>query len=120
MAISTMKILTHYVTQKIYSDYNQRRWVEYNDYFSVRSPNGDRIPPKWHGWLSHQYDDIPAPDNDNFHDPFFERKHDWSPSMSRFKMYTPRHSIIHARNIDFHRYRVGRYAKEWEPKTKRE
>ena len=109
-----------YVREKIYSDYHQRRWVEYNDYFSVRSPNGDRVPPKWHGWLSHQYDDIPAPDSDNFHDPFFERNHDWSPSLSKFKMYTPRHSIIHNRNIDFHKYRVGRYAKEWEPKTKRE
>jgi NADH:ubiquinone oxidoreductase subunit len=39
------------------SDYNQRRWVEYNDYLSVRSPNGDRVPPKWHGWIHNTYDD---------------------------------------------------------------
>ena len=52
-------------------DYNQRRWVEYNDFLSVRSPNGDKIPPKWYGWLHNQYDDIPVPDSDSFHDPFF-------------------------------------------------
>lgn len=52
-------------------DKNQRRWVEYNNFLSVRSPNGDMIPPKWHGWLSHQYDDVPTPDSENFHDPFF-------------------------------------------------
>lgn len=46
---------------KIDLDQTQRRWVEYNDYLTVRSPNGDMIPPKWHGWLSHQYDDVPTP-----------------------------------------------------------
>ena len=40
-------------------DPSQRRWVEFNDYYSVRSPNGDMIPPKWHGWLSQQYDEVP-------------------------------------------------------------
>ena len=55
----------------IFLDYNQRRWVEYNDYISVRSPNGDRVPPKWHGWIHHQYDDVPLPDSDSFNDTFF-------------------------------------------------
>ena len=93
--------------------------MEFNDYFSVRSPNGDRIPPKWHGWLSHQYDDIPSPDGDNFHDPFFEGQHHWTPSANAFKMYTSRQSIISPKAVEFHNYRVNRYAKEWTPTTKR-
>jgi len=38
---------------------NQRRWVEYSDYFLTFGITGDRydlifrVPPKWHGWLSH-------------------------------------------------------------------
>lgn len=114
-----MKISMLFVLKIINLDTSQRRWVEFNDYFSVRSPNGDRVPPKWHGWLSHQYDDIPAPDGDNFHDPFFERKHDWFPSNSAFKMYTSRWSLINPKALEFHKYRVGRYAKEWQPTTKR-
>ena len=33
--------------------------------------NGDRIPPKWHGWLASQYDDVPSYGSDNFVRPFY-------------------------------------------------
>jgi len=74
-ATNIMKTFNLFVSILIYEDRNQRRWVEYNDYLSVRSPNGDMIPPKWHGWLAHQYDDVPLPESPSFHDPFFERPH---------------------------------------------
>lgn len=54
--INIMRTLMLFVFMCIYLDPNQRRWVEFNDYYSVRSPNGDKIPPKWHGWMSAQYD----------------------------------------------------------------
>lgn len=68
---SIMRTLMHYVHLNNNQDYNQFRWVEYNDYTSVRSPHGDKIPPKWHGWLHKTYDDEPLPDSDSFQDPFF-------------------------------------------------
>jgi NADH:ubiquinone oxidoreductase subunit len=33
---------------------NERRWVMYN------GPNdASRVPPEWHGWLHHSYDELP-------------------------------------------------------------
>ncbi|HEY7806804.1 MAG TPA: NADH:ubiquinone oxidoreductase subunit NDUFA12 [Croceibacterium sp.] len=33
---------------------NERRWVIYN------GPNdASRVPPEWHGWLHHSYDELP-------------------------------------------------------------
>ena len=78
------------------------------------------IPPKWHGWLGGQYDDVPSPDGDNFHDPFFEKSHDWNPSMNSEKMYTSRKSPINDLTLDFRQYRFNRYAKPWTPTTKRQ
>lgn len=50
---------------KYYEDFdashrNQRRWVEYSDYFNSWHVLGDRVPPPWHGWLAHTYDDAPT------------------------------------------------------------
>ena len=39
---------------------NQRRWVEYSDYFVFIGVGTDRVPPIWNGWLSHRYDDPPS------------------------------------------------------------
>jgi len=39
---------------------NNRRWVEYADYFLPIGIGGDRVPPGWHGWMSYQYDDTPT------------------------------------------------------------
>ena len=69
------------------------------------------IPPKWHGWLAHQYDDVPTPDGDCFYDPFFEKPHDWNSSMSAFKVYTSRASSINPLALDYKQYRFNRYAK---------
>ena len=114
-----MRILMLYVNIWGYVDHNQRRWVEFNDYFSVRSPNGDKVPPKWHGWLAGTYDEVPTPDSESFHDPFFEKPHEWNPSNSAFQIYTSRQSIINPTAVQFYKERRDRYAKEWEPSTKR-
>ena len=71
------------------------------------------IPPKWNGWLNHQYDDVPTPDNRAFHDPFFEIPHDWRSSETPFKLFTPRQTINNERNLDFAKYRQNRYSREW-------
>lgn len=108
-----MKISMLCVKYVYIADYNQRRWVEYNDYLGPRHHNGDMIPPKWHGWLAHQYDDVPKPDGDSFHDPFFEKPHDWNPSYSAQRIYTSRQASINPLALDYKAYRMGRYAKEW-------
>jgi NADH:ubiquinone oxidoreductase subunit len=71
------------------------------------------IPPKWHGWLTHQYDDVPTPDSTSFQDPFFERSHDWNYSYSPSKIHTSRMSNINDRALDYVLQRQERYAKEW-------
>lgn len=119
MAINITKTLILFVKVKFILDPNERRWVQFNDYFSVRGPNGDKIPPKWHGWLASVYDDVPNEDG-AFHDPFFEKSHDWGTSNSAFRIYTARQSIINPKALDYYRYRRNRYAKEWQPTTKRE
>ena len=78
------------------------------------------IPPKWNGWLTQQYDEVPTPESESFHDPLFEKPHDWNYSGSPFRLYTSRHSNQHDRALDFANYRKNRYAKEWSPTTKRE
>lgn len=57
---STTKIMGLSVRNGENVDPHQRRWVEFADYLTLIGNNGDRIPPKWHGWLSHTYDDIPT------------------------------------------------------------
>ena len=119
MEISIMNVLMLNVHMEYIKDVNQRRWVEYNNYLSVRSPNGDRIPPKWHGWLHQQYDDLPTPDSDSFTDPFFERPHQWETSTSGFNLYTSRKSSINPQLKDYTLERLNRTAGEWSPTTKR-
>lgn len=36
-------------------DGRQRRWVKYNGY-----ADASRVPPEWHGWLHHMYDNPPG------------------------------------------------------------
>ena len=67
----------------------------------------------FHGWLSCQYDDFPQPDSDSFHQPFFEKPHDWNPSDSGFKRYTSGHDANNPKALGFANYRLGRYAKSW-------
>jgi NADH:ubiquinone oxidoreductase subunit len=69
------------------------------------------VPPKWHGWLSHQYDEVPTPESQSFHDPFFEKNHDWNYSYSPFKRFTPRQTISNPRTLEYAQYRKDRYAK---------
>lgn len=93
--------------------------MEYNNYFNFKKSLGNQIPPKWHGWLSYQYDEVPAPDSSAFHDPFFERKHDWNYYDSANKMFIPGQTFANAKTLEYLGGRRDRYAKEWEPSTKR-
>lgn len=34
-----------------------RRWVVYDGI-----PEASRVPPEWHGWLHHTFDEVPGPD----------------------------------------------------------
>ena len=85
----------------------------------MRSPNGDRVPPKWHGWIHHSYDDEPLPDSDSFHDPFFEKPHQWETSSNAFKLYVPRSAPISPRFLDYRQERQNKFAADWTPTTKR-
>lgn len=61
LEINIMRILMSHVSNiwKLI-DRNQRRWVEYNDYFNPWHTLGDRVPPVWHGWMAHVYDEVPT------------------------------------------------------------
>ena len=41
-------------SKKMNYDGRSRRWVVYNGY-----ADASRVPPEWHGWLHHSYDDLP-------------------------------------------------------------
>ena len=34
----------------------ERRWVIYKG-----EPEGSKVPPEWHAWLHHMYDEVPQP-----------------------------------------------------------
>src|SRR3954462_5285336 len=34
----------------------ERRWVIYKG-----EPEGSKVPPEWHAWLHHMYDEVPKP-----------------------------------------------------------
>ena len=34
--------------------------MEFSDNFLTIYSNGDKVPPAYHGWLSHAYDDFPT------------------------------------------------------------
>ena len=44
----------YYEERKETYDGRKRRWVTYNGY-----ADASRIPPEWHGWLHHSYDERP-------------------------------------------------------------
>lgn len=47
---------------------------------------GDRIPPKWEGWLSHKYDDY---EDSNFVDHFYIIEHSPATTLTDGKHYSP-------------------------------
>jgi hypothetical protein len=71
------------------------------------------IPPKWHGWLSGQYDDVPAPDSDSFRDAFFEKPAVYEKYLSSNKIYIPRQTIFNVKALEHYKARRDRYAAEW-------
>lgn len=47
-----------YYTGKARKGYKrERRWVIYNG-----APEASNVPPEWHGWLHHQSDAVPKPE----------------------------------------------------------
>lgn len=90
-----MKILMLTVKYIFILDVNQRRWVEFSDYMITIGNNGDRVPPKWQGWLAYQYDDVPSIGSDAFVEPFYQKDFEWSTSWSNNKIFTPKHCVQH-------------------------
>eukprot|EP01033_Poteriospumella_lacustris_P003748 gene3748-2656_t len=37
--------------------YGQHRWVEYSN---IHNPDSSQIPPEWHGWMHHTFDEVPS------------------------------------------------------------
>lgn len=48
---------TYFEERKVSYDGRKRRWVKYTGY-----ADASRIPPEWHGWLHHMYDERPSED----------------------------------------------------------
>jgi len=48
----------------------ERRWVMYKE-----EPEASLIPPEWHGWLHHQTDVIPSPEDTNEHRKKWQKPH---------------------------------------------
>ncbi len=46
---------TYFEERKETYDGRKRRWVTYKGY-----ADPSRVPPEWHGWLHHMYDDPPS------------------------------------------------------------
>lgn len=44
------------LSQNIELPFGQHRWVEYAD---IHDPDPTFIPPEWHGWMHHVYDETP-------------------------------------------------------------
>jgi NADH:ubiquinone oxidoreductase subunit len=82
------------------------------DYLVGVGNNGDRIPPKWCGWLSYTYDDVPVYGANEFVDPFYQKPHTWM--YNPRNMFIPRFSVMHAENTRFVTERRERYAQEWD------
>jgi NADH:ubiquinone oxidoreductase subunit len=85
----------------------------------VWGPNGNRVPPGWHGWLSFQYDDVPLPDSNSFFHPFYEKPHSWLTSIDSFTMHMPKQSMASEKILSYEANRKNKYASEWTPTTKR-
>lgn len=63
-----------------------RRWVVYEGY-----ADASRVPPEWHGWLHHSYDDLPED---------LPKAHDWElphhPNLTgTVHAYAPKGSLTH-------------------------
>lgn len=81
---------------------------------------GDRVPPAWHGWLAHTYDDVPTVGAPEFTKPYYLKSHGWSYSFSPTNKFVPKFSIEHGKVLDYQQYRKSRYADSWDPQTKRD
>lgn len=86
--------------------------MEYVDYMLGIGNNGDRIPPKWHGWLSYTYDDVPTYGANEFVQTFYQKPHTWM--LNPRDMFLPKLSVFHTENVEFLNGRRERYAQEWD------
>lgn len=107
-----MRTSTAHVKHRWIADPNQRRWVEFADYFLTIGNNGDRVPPKWHGWLAYTYDDVPTYGANEFVQPFYQKPHTWM--CNPRDIFMPPFCVMHPNNMAFKHSRRDRYASEWE------
>lgn len=58
---------------------NSIRWCEYADRKEWWM-TGRKLPAEWHAWLHRINDDAPTPDNSNYHQPIYKRRHMSNPT----------------------------------------
>jgi len=103
---------------KYYEDFdtdhrNQRRWVEYSDYFLSIGITGDRVPPGWHGWINHVYDDAPSEEG-VFIKPFYTKEH--SPITSGTPLHNkPPGAPSNLNRMEFIATTKARRSTSWQP-----
>ncbi|CAD8172191.1 unnamed protein product [Paramecium octaurelia] len=105
---------------KYYEDFdvthrNQRRWVEYNDYFNPWHTLGDRVPPVWHGWMAHVYDEAPTrTGHSHFVQPFYQQPATDNQSHTP-NHYFPQGAMQSLNRLEFIKYHRNRRAAPFEP-----
>ncbi|CAG9318832.1 unnamed protein product [Blepharisma stoltei] len=90
-----------------------QRWVEYADRHDMWQ-TGRKVPAEWHAWLHRINDDVPSPDNSNYHHPIYKRKH--LPNQSGLPGATvPLGDGRHEYAKQFQTYIKSRIYTSWEP-----
>lgn len=89
------------------------RWVELSDRAEVFI-SGRKIPPEWHGWLAHSYDEVPIAGNTSFYNPIFKKRHLPNTSGTPKSMYPTGHQFNDYRR-EFIAYSKSRIYTAWDP-----
>lgn len=77
----------YYRAKELYAGQGERRWVVYNG-----SAEASKVPPAWHGWMTHTFD---APPSNTYQARSWEKPH--LPNQTGTAMaYRPSGSIIAA------------------------
>src|SRR3954454_21604159 len=68
----------------------ERRWVIYKG-----EPEGSKVPPEWHAWLHHMYEEFPTP-----HPPYAWKSPNEPNLTGTLASYHPRGSVLRGRPRD--------------------
>jgi NADH:ubiquinone oxidoreductase subunit len=89
------------------------RWVEPSDRSEVFI-SGRKIPPEWHGWLAHTYDEAPVAGNTSFYTPVFKKPHLPNSSGQSNAWYPTGHQVNEYRT-QLHKFAKSRMYTAWNP-----